>query len=286
MAGCARPAGRAPEGRSPPQLADRVRSGHRQRQRECPRRRLQGDRPRRFDAMPATKRRPSRERRAARGARGPDQVGSRTPLRQRARAAARLSCRVRLERIPCGQLPRSGGMRQGRAPAMGRRLLPKRPLLARRSPISCERLVRCLLASNSLGPDRQRLGRLPPGQQHRLPRRHRRHPRVGVKPGRRSPKGRMTTRPGTMKQNRPTKAHQGAEGEVVTTSILFTDIVSSTEQAARMGHRRWTKLTTAHDAVVPGRFCNGIEGERSRPLETDFSRYSMPPPELCAPAWT
>lgn len=53
-----------------------------------------------------------------------------------------------------------------------------------------------------------------------------------------------------MKQNRPTKAHQGAEGEVVTTSILFTDIVSSTEQAARMGHRRWTKLTTAHDAVV------------------------------------
>lgn len=47
-----------------------------------------------------------------------------------------------------------------------------------------------------------------------------------------------------------TGSHQGVEGDVVTTTILFTDIVSSTEQAARMGHRRWTHLTDDHNASV------------------------------------
>jgi len=47
-----------------------------------------------------------------------------------------------------------------------------------------------------------------------------------------------------------TGGHQAPEGDVVTTTILFTDIVSSTEQSARMGHRRWTTLTDAHDAMV------------------------------------
>src|SRR5271155_5030981 len=32
-----------------------------------------------------------------------------------------------------------------------------------------------------------------------------------------------------------TGTHQGAEGDVVTVTILFTDMVSSTEQSARMG---------------------------------------------------
>lgn len=47
-----------------------------------------------------------------------------------------------------------------------------------------------------------------------------------------------------------TGARQAPEGEVVTTTILFTDIVSSTEQSARMGHRKWTKLVDDHDAMV------------------------------------
>jgi class 3 adenylate cyclase len=47
-----------------------------------------------------------------------------------------------------------------------------------------------------------------------------------------------------------TGGHQAPEGQVVTASILFTDIVSSTEQAARLGHRRWTRLTDDHDAIV------------------------------------
>jgi class 3 adenylate cyclase len=47
-----------------------------------------------------------------------------------------------------------------------------------------------------------------------------------------------------------TGGHQGPEGEVVTATILFTDLVASTEQAAKMGHRAWTKLTDEHDAMV------------------------------------
>ncbi len=44
--------------------------------------------------------------------------------------------------------------------------------------------------------------------------------------------------------------HEAPEGDVVTATILFTDIVSSTEQAARMGHRKWTALSDDHDAMV------------------------------------
>ena len=43
---------------------------------------------------------------------------------------------------------------------------------------------------------------------------------------------------------------EAPEGDVVTATILFTDIVSSTEQAARMGHRKWTALSDDHDAMV------------------------------------
>ena len=31
---------------------------------------------------------------------------------------------------------------------------------------------------------------------------------------------------------------------------MFTDIVASTEQSARLGHRKWTALTDAHDTMV------------------------------------
>jgi class 3 adenylate cyclase len=47
-----------------------------------------------------------------------------------------------------------------------------------------------------------------------------------------------------------TGSHQAPEGDVVTATILFTDIVASTEQSALMGHRKWTTLTDAHDAMV------------------------------------
>ncbi len=38
-----------------------------------------------------------------------------------------------------------------------------------------------------------------------------------------------------------TGTHQGVDGDVVMAAILFTDIVSSTEQAAAMGHRKWAR---------------------------------------------
>jgi pimeloyl-ACP methyl ester carboxylesterase len=47
-----------------------------------------------------------------------------------------------------------------------------------------------------------------------------------------------------------TGTHQAPEGDVVTATVLFTDIVASTEQAARMGHRKWNSLTHDHDAMV------------------------------------
>ncbi|HWB67590.1 MAG TPA: adenylate/guanylate cyclase domain-containing protein [Mycobacteriales bacterium] len=47
-----------------------------------------------------------------------------------------------------------------------------------------------------------------------------------------------------------TGTHQGPEGDVVMAAVLFTDIVSSTEQAARLGHRQWSRVTGEHDAMV------------------------------------
>ena len=47
-----------------------------------------------------------------------------------------------------------------------------------------------------------------------------------------------------------TGARTGAEGEVVLTAVLFTDIVSSTEYQARVGAREWSRLTDRHDAMV------------------------------------
>ena len=61
-----------------------------------------------------------------------------------------------------------------------------------------------------------------------------------------------------------TGSHQGAEGDVVMAAILFTDIVSSTEQAARMGHRRWNALRDTHDAMVR----RALERHRGREIKT------------------
>jgi class 3 adenylate cyclase len=47
-----------------------------------------------------------------------------------------------------------------------------------------------------------------------------------------------------------TGARTGAEGDVVTMTVLFTDIVGSTEQQARVGPREWSRLTDHHEAMV------------------------------------
>ena len=47
-----------------------------------------------------------------------------------------------------------------------------------------------------------------------------------------------------------TGARSGAEGDAVLAAVLFTDIVASTEQQARMGRREWSRVAEDHDAMV------------------------------------
>ena len=47
-----------------------------------------------------------------------------------------------------------------------------------------------------------------------------------------------------------TGARSGSEGEVVLASVLFTDIVASTEYQARVGPRGWSRLADHHDTMV------------------------------------
>jgi class 3 adenylate cyclase len=47
-----------------------------------------------------------------------------------------------------------------------------------------------------------------------------------------------------------TGARSGAEADVTTMTVLFTDIVASTERQARVGPREWSRLTDRHDAMV------------------------------------
>jgi class 3 adenylate cyclase len=47
-----------------------------------------------------------------------------------------------------------------------------------------------------------------------------------------------------------TGARSGAEADVLTMTVLFTDIVASTEHQARVGPREWSRLTDHHDAIV------------------------------------
>ena len=47
-----------------------------------------------------------------------------------------------------------------------------------------------------------------------------------------------------------TGARSGAEADVLTLTVLFTDIAASTEHQARVGPREWSRLTDHHDALV------------------------------------
>jgi class 3 adenylate cyclase len=47
-----------------------------------------------------------------------------------------------------------------------------------------------------------------------------------------------------------TGARSGAEGDVATATILFTDIVSSTQQQTVVGPREWSRLADRHDALI------------------------------------
>jgi class 3 adenylate cyclase len=47
-----------------------------------------------------------------------------------------------------------------------------------------------------------------------------------------------------------TGARSGADADLLTMTVLFTDIVASTEHQARVGPREWSRVTDHHDAMV------------------------------------
>jgi class 3 adenylate cyclase/pimeloyl-ACP methyl ester carboxylesterase len=61
-----------------------------------------------------------------------------------------------------------------------------------------------------------------------------------------------------------TGRHQAPEGDIVLATILFTDIVNSTREAARLGPRAWSKLTDEHDALVRA----ALRRHRGREIKT------------------
>jgi class 3 adenylate cyclase len=61
-----------------------------------------------------------------------------------------------------------------------------------------------------------------------------------------------------------TGARSGAEGDVTTMTVLFTDIVASTEHQARVGLREWSRLTDHHDAIIR----SALSRHRGREVKT------------------
>jgi class 3 adenylate cyclase len=61
-----------------------------------------------------------------------------------------------------------------------------------------------------------------------------------------------------------TGSRSDAVGDVATATIVFTDIVASTEQQARVGPREWSRLTDRHDAMVRG----ALSRHRGREVKT------------------
>lgn len=55
-----------------------------------------------------------------------------------------------------------------------------------------------------------------------------------------------------------------ASGARVLTTVLFTDIVGSTERAAQLGDRAWTELLETHDELVRGQ----VGGFRGKLIKT------------------
>ncbi len=69
----------------------------------------------------------------------------------------------------------------------------------------------------------------------------------------------------------------GPEPDRVLATVMFTDIVRSTERAIELGDRRWRDLLNSHNTLVRG-LCSGSEGERSRRSETVSWQPSTGPP--------
>ena len=61
-----------------------------------------------------------------------------------------------------------------------------------------------------------------------------------------------------------TGVRTGGSGDVVTVTVLFTDIVASTEHQTKVGQREWSRLTDQHDAMVRA----ALQAHRGREVKT------------------
>jgi class 3 adenylate cyclase len=56
----------------------------------------------------------------------------------------------------------------------------------------------------------------------------------------------------------------GAEPDRILATVLFTDIVASTKQAAEMGDRKWGELLQQHHVLVRRSWRGSVAGRRTR----------------------
>jgi hypothetical protein len=75
-----------------------------------------------------------------------------------------------------------------------------------------------------------------------------------------------------------TDIRHGPEPTRILAAVLFTDIVGSTEQAGRLGDRRWRELLNVHDELA-GAWSRRRAAASSRPPETASSPPSTAPGE-------
>ena len=68
-----------------------------------------------------------------------------------------------------------------------------------------------------------------------------------------------------------TGARSGSEADTVTATILFTDIVASTEEQVRLGPREWSRLTDQHEAMVR----DVLAGHRGYEVKTTGDGFLM-----------
>jgi class 3 adenylate cyclase len=61
-----------------------------------------------------------------------------------------------------------------------------------------------------------------------------------------------------------TGIRHGAEPDRTLATILFTDIVDSTKQAAEMGDRKWGELLQQHHVLVRRSWRGSVAGRRTR----------------------
>ena len=78
-----------------------------------------------------------------------------------------------------------------------------------------------------------------------------------------------------------TGVRRGADPDRVLATVLFTDVVRSTEHAVELGDKRWSDLLASHHAPCDAS-CRTGGGRRSTPPATAFSRRSTVLPERFA----